>query len=117
MSHDATCERSENECQDIDDFDAADAADPGPVDNTPAGEPHPQLGECLASFRGDITRNLSWMGVLLMGIVVSGGMLAYVIHKEGLWSNEGLPIFHAVMAALLVTCITLLVLAIRNANS
>jgi len=83
----------------------------------PAQEAHPELGQCLAVFRGDITRNGSWLMSLLAGIVVCFGLFGYMVHNDGLWpKDQGLAIGQLVMAALGLFCIALLALAIRNAD-
>lgn len=100
----------QNDFEDLEDQDCT-AADE-------AVEAHPQLGQCLAEFRGDITRNGSWLMSLLAGIVVCFGLFGYMVHNDGFWpKDQGLAIGQLVMAALGVVCAVLLVLAIRNANS
>jgi Family of unknown function (DUF6585) len=83
-----------------------------------AGEPHPKLGQCLASFRGGIMRNLSWLLSLVAGAVVGFVILGVMIHNDGFWpKDQGLALFQLAMVGLSVTSIGLLVHAIRNANS
>jgi uncharacterized protein DUF6585 len=98
-----------------DDFD--DCADGAAKVPKPADERHPQLGELLAVYRGDITRNGSWLMSLLAGMVVCFGLFGYMVHNDGLWpKDQGLAIGQLVMAALGAFCVALLALAIRNAN-
>ena len=58
----------ENDCHD---FEKDDSAAAGPV-----AEPHPQLGECLAAYRGDITRN----GTPLPGIEAESRRPELAVH-------------------------------------
>ncbi len=81
-------------------------------------ELHPELGQCLAAYRGDVSRNGSWLMSLIMGVVVCFGLTGYMIHNDGLWpKDQGLAIGQLVMGLLGVGCVALLVRAIRKANS
>jgi len=83
-----------------------------------AGEPHPELGACLAAYRGGILRNLSWIMSLIGGAVVGFVLLGIMIQRDGFPpKDQELMLFQLAMVGLSFTCIALLVHAIRNANS
>src|SRR5262245_4218996 len=83
-----------------------------------AGESHPELGACLAAYRGGIMRNLSWILSLVAGAIVGFVLLGIMIQRDGfLPKDQGLVLFQLAMVAISVVSIALLVLAIRNANS
>jgi len=84
----------------------------------PAGEPHAELGECLAAYRGGILRNLSWILSLVAGAIVGFVLLGIMIQRDGFPPNDqGLLLFQLAMVGISLTSISLLVYALRHANS
>jgi hypothetical protein len=112
MSHNPPSEHARYEYSDRSDV----GADTG-LSESPADMSHPELGDCRAAFRANITRNASWLMSLLTGVVVFGGLLGYMIHQDGLRpKDQGLAIGQLIMAALAVMCAVLLIRAVRNAS-
>jgi hypothetical protein len=83
-----------------------------------AGEPHPELGQCLAAYRAGLLRNLSWILSLVAGAIVGFVLLGVMIQRDGFPPNDqGLLLFQLAMVGISLTSIGLLVYSLRNANS
>lgn len=79
---------------------------------------HPELGECLAAYKANLSRNLSWVGMNLLGVLFFGGVGTYMVYSDGFLPPElGLAIGQLLTLGLAVAWVVMIALSLRGANA